>query len=462
MAKPTKDLGRPSAATVSKHVPILFIPPGFAPERLLKRAGVRHADKARLFVHMLYERMLFDHRDYKRPDGVPEHAVTLKASILQRILGKRYRLILLDLEAAGVIHIYRTATTGRSYHYWFDDRYLNTVFKAYIPTSGQVCARLEVAASKKQQVLECPVAQYVCDQLGRIQIDQGSMLAALDSMVGWSPFYARNRLERLLSGHIHCKRDDFGRIHHNITSLNKSLRASIRVEGEPLTELDITNSQPLFLGLACLAWLRCGKSRSFLMDEGEKSILNTLREIQAVENAKQARLNTQHQPLSSLPLWYDVKGELPTDVRHYLEVCELGRLYETLGEAVGKELATSNQRDRFKRQVFCLLFARQPRKFKRVYQAFQKRFPTILALVNQASSCSKSRSAGVLQRVESTFMLDIVAARIIRERPGIFLSTIHDCVVVKRGDAEYVRQVFAEEFQRLGIKATLNLTEHGT
>ena len=45
--------------------------------------------------------------------------------------------------------------------------------------------------------------------------------------------------------------DDFARrIHTNLTQLKRELRADLRIAGQPLVQIDIKNSQPLFIGLA--------------------------------------------------------------------------------------------------------------------------------------------------------------------------------------------------------------------
>ncbi len=54
---------------------------------------------------------------------------------------------------------------------------------------------------------------------------------------------------------IRFTEDDFsGRIHTNITNLYKPLRKLLRVDGsdQTLGEIDIKNSQPLFLGVAAV------------------------------------------------------------------------------------------------------------------------------------------------------------------------------------------------------------------
>lgn len=56
-------------------------------------------------------------------------------------------------------------------------------------------------------------------------------------------------------------------------------------------------------------------------------------------------------------------------------------------------------------------------------------------------------------------MIFTVCERIRRERPDCWLTTIHDSVLCLPEDGEYVRNVMADEFEKLGIKPTLEVKE---
>ena len=57
-------------------------------------------------------------------------------------------------------------------------------------------------------------------------------------------------VEHIRQGELWFKVDDYGRIHTNLTNLPKMLRQYLAVDGERLANIDISESQPLFMGLA--------------------------------------------------------------------------------------------------------------------------------------------------------------------------------------------------------------------
>ena len=64
--------------------------------------------------------------------------------------------------------------------------------------------------------------------------------------------YFRNfsSIENINDGDMYCVQDQHGRLHTNFTCLKKAIREKhLTIEGEQITELDITNSQPLFLAI---------------------------------------------------------------------------------------------------------------------------------------------------------------------------------------------------------------------
>jgi hypothetical protein len=51
-----------------------------------------------------------------------------------------------------------------------------------------------------------------------------------------------------------------------------------------------------------------------------------------------------------------------------------------------------------------------------------------------------------MQRMESAIMIGRVAARLIREHPGMPLLTVHDCMVVPPEYEEAARRIISEEW----------------
>ena len=81
--------------------PVLYVPEGFRPEDYLRPELRRYADHARYLLHLIHVRSIFDKR-------TKNGWVTLKAGYLRRFLPwRKYKSILEDLEAAGVIEVKR-------------------------------------------------------------------------------------------------------------------------------------------------------------------------------------------------------------------------------------------------------------------------------------------------------------------------------------------------------------------
>jgi hypothetical protein len=54
-------------------------------------------------------------------------------------------------------------------------------------------------------------------------------------------------------------------------------------------------------------------------------------------------------------------------------------------------------------------------------------------------------------------MFGRVVPRIMRERPDLFISTIHDSILTPAGDGEFVRGVMLDEFAQLGVSPQVKI-----
>ena len=201
--------------------------------------------------------------------------------------------------------------------------------------------------------------------------------------------------------------DDFSRrIHTNLTQLKRELRACLRVAGRPLVQLDIKNSQPLFIGLA----------------------------------AKR----------------YGVE-----DVR-YLDLCQQD-LYQHLADRGG--FTRQDVKDQLTQKA---LFATNGSPYQRlpVKQLFDAEFPKMARFIRDMKDEKKTTTnpkphnalARLAQRSEANFLIyGGVCERIRREKPDCWLGTIHDSLLMLPESAEYVRGVMLEEFGRLGVRPMLEI-----
>jgi hypothetical protein len=194
------------------------------------------------------------------------------------------------------------------------------------------------------------------------------------------------------------------RIHTNLTQLKRELRAGLRVAGEPLVQIDIKNSQPLFIGLAA--------------------------------------------------------RRMGVDDRRYLELCQVD-LYQHLADQGGWT------RSQVKEQLTqAALFASNGSPHQRlpVKQLFDAQFPKMATFIHYMKDGKKTEAnpkphnklAKLAQKTEANFVIyDGVCERIRRERPDCWLGTIHDSLLMLPGDVDYGLAVMRAEFAKLGVEPRL-------
>ena len=216
-----------------------------------------------------------------------------------------------------------------------------------------------------------------------------------------------------------------GRFHSNITNMAKGLRPYLRINGEPLANIDIKNSQPYLSTIILtypskVAWLT--KNPAFAL------LLQTLK--------------------------VSVNKE---DVNKYISLVISGQLYEYLMQEFfneGLELTRSET----KIQVLRILFARNrtPKDEinRKARQIFKDRFPTVHRIFSKVRGSEKGdkfqnfkRFAILLQRIESYLMLDVILKRIYKELPGTIAVTIHDSIMtgILTNNLEAVRKIMMDE-----------------
>ena len=186
----------------------------------------------------------------------------------------------------------------------------------------------------------------------------------------------------------------------------KGLRPFLRINGEPLINIDIKNSQPYL-------------STILLTDPGKVSWMT--------EN-----------PVFAL-LLQTLKVSQKQDVINYIQLSVLGQIYEYLMAEFAKE-GLILTRAETKRQVLRILFARnRSPKYeinRKARQIFKQRFPTVHRIFSKVRGSERgdkfhnfSRFAILLQRIESYLMLDRILKRIYKELPGTIAVTVHDSIM---------------------------------
>jgi hypothetical protein len=205
------------------------------------------------------------------------------------------------------------------------------------------------------------------------------------------------------------------------------MRQFLRINGEPLANIDVKNSQPYL-------------STILLTDPGKVSWMT-------------------NNPAFAL-LLQSLKVSLNEDVKHYISLVISGNLYEYLMDEFSKE-GLILTRSETKLQVLRILFARnrmpKDETNRKARMIFKNRFPTVQRIFSKVRGSERgdryqnfSRFAILLQRIESYLMLDVILKRIYKELPGTIAITIHDSIMtgVLTDNVEAVKEIMIQELQK--------------
>ncbi|PJJ09589.1 hypothetical protein CLU83_2953 [Flavobacterium sp. 1] len=207
--------------------------------------------------------------------------------------------------------------------------------------------------------------------------------------------------------------DTSNRLHCNLTNIDAKLRKFLTIDDQKLAQVDIRNSQPLFLGMLMRG--------------------NTM-----VESAELDR---------------------------YLELVCSGQFYEYMAKKVScKHLNLKDAliRKKFKKSIFSgVLFDVNRAKLSKYELLFQEEFPTIFGVIRHMKAVEYNALAIMLQKMESKFIFDAVAKIDYEIGKGRApLLTIHDSVVSTTENIYMVEQIMEQLFFReYSLKPQLEVTE---
>lgn len=315
-----------------------------------------------------------------------DFATPLCAELLKSIRND-YRRYFDVFEAAGLVRIDHSYQVGvHSKFYQFAPHYYAQNGKDCYLSDPLV---LKAAERAKQQ--RKPTDEGALHRLGLLSDVRIDLEAALDwiDQQDWKP--ARKHAvkwscETFAVGDLYLTKDDQDREHTNLTSLPKHIRNNfLTINGEPITELDITASQPSFL----LRWLK-----------GKK-----------------------------IP-----KQELKT-----YQKAVRSDFYYVFARWWRKEYQDRDfTRDDAKPVVFRVFFDRT-RPNDRYHQLFQKHFPTIYAEIAASHQSRGNRELACdLQRLEAQFVFGFCAEHL--KTASYF--TIHDSIYLPTSMAGSIAGLF--------------------
>jgi hypothetical protein len=370
-----------------------------------------------------------------------EEAAPLKVAYLKKLVpqGDKYLNALIDL---GIIERTGYYTPGQvSYRYSFTPEY-DSKYITSLLTNAKLIRRIEgvFADMRKDAAKSVRGRSEQVRFLKQLTIAPEFMTFINENYHSDDEAYNRvlASATRIMNGDIFYTIDSTsGRFHSNVTNCPKGFRPYLRVNGEPLINIDVKNCQPYLSTIILTDPL---KASTFAENPAFAMVLQTLK--------------VSHQQ----------------DVKNYISLVINGTFYEYLMSEFASE-GLHLDRSETKRQVLRILFARnrspKDETNRKAREVFKTRFPTVHRIFSKVRGNARGdkftsfkRFAILLQRMESYLMLDVVLKRIYRELPDVVAITIHDSIMtgVMTNNVEAVKTILIEELTNfVGFRPNVNL-----
>ena len=335
-----------------------------------------------------------------------ENRFALNATILKDKYGYLYNYYINYLVSNGILILktnYQNGVTSRIYaldESIFTDkikRYKNldkVLLKKY---KNKFVDMIHINDTSKSSLIEPIIKEKLVSDLFSVKIEYDRAIFFLDSLKHQDiDIYNRNiySVDCINDKHIFYHFDDYGRMHTNYTILKSFIRKNcLLIDGEETCEIDIPNSQPLFL-------TKIIDMDSNLVDQKELLLFK----------------------------------ELTTSGTYY--------------QYVMNQLGESNKK-KVKEMTYKVLFGRNIASSK-VDKNFKKLFPTIHQFIkNYKKEHGDYRVLAYdLQKAESDLVFNTVIKKVMQFYPEIKLITIHDSIVIPRKYKEEVNQIFEMELKK--------------
>jgi hypothetical protein len=203
---------------------------------------------------------------------------------------------------------------------------------------------------------------------------------------------------------IYITCDDFGRVHHNVTSIGKKYRPAFKIMGEDIWGVDVSGSQLFFIIKKLVAYSK--------MKANSKD-------------------------------WNVVCQKLP-DVPLFIENVLSGKFYISIGDHLdmSEEELKAN-----KIQTLMPIFSKKDPKRKTKYlKALEAIYPTLIGCINTMKKDDYTEAAKYLQREESSVMINNVCDTLIKK--GIWFVPVHDCILTLKENIQLVQDAIVESCEK--------------
>jgi hypothetical protein len=246
--------------------------------------------------------------------------------------------------------------------------------------------------------------------------------------------YSLAAIEKIKNGEIYISVNDTNyRLDSNYTNLPSELLKHLTIDGKPLVEIDIVNSQPFF---AATLFEPHPEIQTIMKDVLGKNYTMLAKTLQNME--------------------YE-------DVELYTLLVTNGKFYEYMEKKFKENNIPYKDRSDLKEQMFVIFFGSGiSYKYNQAAKLFKNEFPHVYNIFYQIKQKNPHKQekkpynklAILLQRIESHIMLNKVAKTIIKEHPNIPIITRHDSILpsvimAREDDIYYVKGILVDEVEKI-------------
>jgi hypothetical protein len=335
---------------------------------------------------------------------------SLFSTILKEKYGYLYNYYIDWLIENGIICMSRNYLAGQNARvYKISEQVLKGPIKRYINKDTILLKKYKNKVSQVEEsglndgLIDEDIKAVLVDDLFCTEVQFDRAIFYLDNLAhNDTDIYNRNRysVECVDDKHIFYHFDGYGRMHTNFTILKSFIRKNcLLLNGEETHEIDIPNSQPLFLN-------------KIIDDSGTK--------------------------------WVD-----PNELALFKELTLSGTYYQFIMSQIG-----STNRSKIKEMTYKVLFGKNMPNSK-ADKIFKNIFPTIHNFIKlyKKEKGDYRVLAYQLQKAESNLIFNKIVRQIKEYSPDIKIITVHDSIIVPKSRKDEVEAIFKlrllEEFRVL-------------
>lgn len=186
-----------------------------------------------------------------------DNSYNLSALILKKKYGHKYNLYIDYLLENKIIYLTSNYCVGKKAKtYQLSERIIYGEIKRYVSKDKVLLKKYIENVSQiedsdfERNSIDKDIKKKLVDDLFHVKIDYDKSIFYLDNTSQDRDIYNRNKysVECVNDKHIFYNFDSYGRFHSNFTILKSFIRKNcLMIDGEETYEIDIKNSQPLFL-----------------------------------------------------------------------------------------------------------------------------------------------------------------------------------------------------------------------